>query len=339
MLLVVALVLVVAAVAGAAAALVVGGRGDDTADAGDEEDPTTSTEAEPSDEPSKRKGKKQDVTTIPEEHLINAYDDGTANRIYEVDPATGEATALTDGPEHRLPTLSPDRSVLTYIDAPASGPFVPYVLDLETGEGERLFAEDGPCAYANRTAWSPDGSRLAVVCTDSAGTPVGIYLADPDGTGIELLLPETELKGAPTWTSDSTLVFTRFGASETDPPTLWTVAVDDPSPVELTGDWTGFVSNPDWSPEAGRLLFTVSADPADADYGLLWVVDLDGTGGPVTTSPVGAPVWSPDGTAVAAAVRDAANDWQLTIIDVASGASTLVPDPPGTSGVPVWGSR
>ncbi len=341
LLLVVVLVLVVAAVAGAGAALLVGGRGDDTADAGDDDDPSTSAAQDPSEDRTKRAGKDPKVATVPEEHLLNYYSDGVGSRIYEVDPVTGEATALTDGPEHRLATISPDRSVVTYIDAPSSGPFVPYVLDLETGEGERLFADDGPCAYANRPAWSPDGTRLAVVCTDAEGTPTGIYLADPDGTGIELLLGETALKGAPTWTSDSSLVFTKFGAAETDPSTLYSIDIDDPTPVALTGDWTGFVANPDWSPEAGRLLITVSDDPEDADYGALWSVDVDGAGGPVLDGPVAAPVWSPDGSQAAVLVRDSAGDAALATVDLSAGASepVLVPNPPGTSGAPVWGSR
>lgn len=103
------------------------------------------------------------------------------------------------------------------------------------------------------------------------------------------------------------------------------------------------VTSPSWSPDGRRLVFSGNRGGITD----LYVVNSDGTGfRRLTDDRFGdlQPQWSPDGRTIAfASDRDSANldalsfkPWKITLLDVASGAITVLPNQSGLNLNPQW---
>jgi Tol biopolymer transport system component len=281
------------------------------------------------------------ATTIPEDNLLVAVTNDSGNsRIISVNVRTGERERLTDGPADVLPALSPDRSTVIYLKQIADQQTIPYVLDVASGRERPLLNATSPCTYSIRPAWNPSGDQLALLCVDG-GVATGMYIVDLDGQLVADLATPGTPEGAPTWTSDDQLVYTQAGADANSPTTLWSINADGSSPTELTDGSTGSDSHPDWSEEAGLLLFSRTEE--GSNYGNLGVLDaqLNPVDGGVSQGlSVAHPVWSPDGTEVAFTMLDDTRAPRLWVGPVdASGEPTMVPGIEGAPGPPVWASR
>ncbi|KAA1424195.1 TolB family protein [Nocardioides antri] len=280
-----------------------------------------------------------DPRVVPESVMLVPYVEGDVSRVFAVDAFTGEAEPVTpDGVDARLPTISPDRSVMTY--QVGQSPSVVMVVDLATRNGRPLFAEDGPCARAGRPAWSPDGARLAVLCDPGGdGESDGIWLANADGSGVEgPVVDNADVTGSPTWISDTEFV---YGVDDdaTDS-TFWRTDIEGGSGEQLPIDIPGHLSHIDWSQAAGRLLLLVS--PSDAEEGAIYTVNADGSD-PVLVDegPFAHPVWAPAGDAIGVTLKDASGTEVLGLVSLDDPANpVVVPNPPpGEVGIPVWGTR
>lgn len=279
------------------------------------------------------------VPPLSDDEIVAAFAVDGTNAVYRYDVETHQSDALTSGPYDRLPSLSTDRSIAVYLVAPdPSGPFEPWALDLESGQTKRLFAEDDPCGQATRPAWSPSGDRVALVCTQGE---VATYVVDGEsGDKTRLRGADPEPRGTPTWVSESTLVYATFGAGEGEPSEIWIDDdVDDDEPARLvTQDISGWASHPDYSPEAGRVLFSVS--DGDDGFGQLWTMAPDGSDQQLLADGrFGSPIWSPDGRRICFLV-EVGDTTQLAVAPAGDPtAYTVLEGLPGVPGPPVWGSR
>jgi Tol biopolymer transport system component len=280
----------------------------------------------------------------PDAILAAFTDDAGSSSIYAYDPETDEWDQLTDGPADRLPAISPDRSMVTYLDGPAGGATVLMALDPQTGEAERVFDDSGPCRYAARPGWSPDGSRLAVVCLDEDGDRLGIHVAEvgddlPLEPSPEPVVPNTLTHESPTWVTDDSFIYAAFGDDDKLTSYLFSYTLGDAESRTLTDPDDGFLSHPDWSAE-GRLLFVRHEEPGPGP-GTLTSSDADvSAADELGETAVEDPVWSPDGTQVAFIVLDDGIPRLATADRDDLDGYTLVPDPPaGEIGAPAWGSR
>lgn len=267
-----------------------------------------------------------------------------SSRIYRVNAVDGGHRQVTSGDRETLPTISPDRRTATYQLGPT--PFRTMRLDLATGEAEPFFAEPGPCEFSGRPAWSPDGSRVAMVCLDADNVPKGIYVAAADGTEVRPVVESSLVRGSPTWTSDTQFVYGTYATSVDDPLEFRIIDADvggDPVAVPTPPD--GEVSHPDWSPEAGKLLFLVHPAGTEDQIGDVWIMNADGTGQQLLADGFYShPVWSPDGRSIGVTIFEdptVKNSDVLGYIPVDDPDNPVVvaDPPPGIAGVPVWGSR
>lgn len=344
-LVVLAIAVVLGLVAGVGFAVWQSQRGDDSASGGSS-DPSTQ------DDTSGGPGEPLPASDI----VVDSRDPAGNSRLYAVDPGTGQWTPLTFGPDDYLPAISPDRTRIDYLVG-ARAPRVVWELHLAwpcqdtCGTFRRPFSKSGACAHALRPGWSPDGDKLAIVCTGPDAVTDGLFVTDAVGGGAQPADESTDFLGSPTWTDEDHFVYLRTST----PTTIWQYddsAPDSPPEALSVTPADGstlpdgaVISHLDWSDDQRRLLFLVhTPDPATGDtdevFGALWTANADGSdAAPVGGDPVAHPVWAPTGDQVAA-VATVPGGEALVTLSIANPDPQVVPNAPkGRIGIPVWGSR
>jgi dipeptidyl aminopeptidase/acylaminoacyl peptidase len=245
-----------------------------------------------------------------------------------------------------LPRWSPDGRLLAFArDLGPDAESGVWIIPIDgPGEATRVCGRpDG----VSEMAWSPDGTRIAIVARDPDSSRYGSLGEKPAPAA----LPPRRI----------THLFSRLngeGWIYDRPHHLFVVPVDGSArPLALTdGPWS--VSGAAWSPDGTQLAF-VSARHGDRDLDLcndIWLVRATG-GAPVALTDTSAAwsllSWSPDGDRLAFIVDpsplDGPRHGRVGVLDVASGARrdlTTVLDrnaspypehrPPQWSGADVW---
>jgi TolB protein len=169
-----------------------------------------------------------------------------------MDPATGEVVGmLTDTRMHqaaraRYLTLSPDgkrQAVVqtdgNLIDGTSTQVLQIKIEDLEYGTVRQLTSVSNAVAYD--PTWSPDGSRIAYVATESGGDEIYVIGVD-NGVAQRLTFNTWEWDKHPTWSPDSSqIVF--FSNRDSGRRQLWIMNADGSNQRNLS-------ANPynDWDP-------------------------------------------------------------------------------------------
>ena len=210
------------------------------------------------------------LPTLPVTAVVLPVTVDDVTSLYVLDTADRSVERLTDGPDDRLASISPDRTTVLFLrpapDAP--GRRTPFLLEVGSGEERPLFGDGSPCEYVGRGAWSPSGDSVVFKCINAAGEHVGTHVVGLDGQGLVEVIPDGYPDGGITFSSESTLIYARSDGSGA-PSTLWQYDLGDGASTQLTYG-PGPDSRPDWSEENGVALFFRSPDEGPEARGELW---------------------------------------------------------------------
>ncbi len=128
------------------------------------------------------------------------------------------------------------------------------------------------CGRFQGPAWSPDGSRIAVIGITSNSHSYEIYLVNADGTDVQQLTGNTgepHLCSYPLWSPDGSkiLVSCRGGVYVLDADGNGIARV---APADSYGDG--------WSPDGSQLGLTVYGGPHSESYLSVYIIRSDGSG-------------------------------------------------------------
>ncbi|PKL76169.1 MAG: hypothetical protein CVV27_11665 [Candidatus Melainabacteria bacterium HGW-Melainabacteria-1] len=178
--------------------------------------------------------------------------------------------------------------------------------------------------------WSPDRHQL-VLASDRSGS-FGLYLLEPDGNNLRLLTDSPYPDTSPRWSRRNQIVFVSERADRNEE--LYLVDAGGGEPRRLTQDPAPDY-DPAWYPDGQSLVF-VSLRSGSPE---LYRLDLaSGTAQALTrdTADKRSPDVSPDGRQIVFARRPSGSDWQLVLLEPASGQTRILAAQPGWLGMPRW---
>jgi Tol biopolymer transport system component len=258
------------------------------------------------------------------------------SQIFQVDIASGAATALTAGPDVKLaPSVLPSGEI-AYVLSSKSAKAIVY--------GSGKVGPAGADLARNPPAWSPDGKRV-VYCRQKfnrTAEPVQLWSRNPKfSLYTTTYLPAYDLKS-------EHLAVTKSDANGTS-----LYVIEDGKPAQTILQRKDLILGPQWSPDGKRMVVGVGgftsfldfaaggmkpADPVNggAEVGIL---NADGTGFHVVTSGVNNNAFasfSPDGKQIV--YRTAGPEGQgLRIMNLEGGSIKVLTDK--YDNFPVWSSR
>lgn len=196
-------------------------------------------------------------------------------------------------PQSLAPSFTPDsRHVLWFKYGGAEGTSGLYLMNLD-GSGQRQLTGDG----GQDPVFSPNGRLLAY-------STRGIVIANADGGGAHVLLPDQDVKttsplgryrernGEPSWTPDGSRLafsrewhrttiecFTSPACEKTESAADVYVMNPDGSGIrQLTSTPKFDELDPSWSPDGSKIAYYRRPEGADDIKGEIWVMNADGTG-------------------------------------------------------------
>ncbi len=164
---------------------------------------------------------------------------------------------------------------------------------------------DGEMAAVEPPAWSPNGTKLALVVGGRDFQPGDVVVVDLPSGQVHQLTHNDQYAAGTSWSADGGWIAYSKGGLSTSPGQevdydIYAVRSDGTSEIRLTRDPADDVW-PAWSPDGTRIVFErVSNGPGD-----LWIMNADGSDAHQLTDTAVSethPVWSPDGRWIAFAV-------------------------------------
>lgn len=232
--------------------------------------------------------------------------------IYSMRDDGSHVTRLTfNGVQDAAPRLSPDGTKITF--RRELNPANVFLMNVDGSSAVGL-------APGTLAAWSPDGSKLALVA-DSLG------VMNADGTGIHRFGVSAS---SVAWSPDGTkLAYVSAGLAGQSAGEIYTINANGTAATRVTNDGAS-KNSLDWSPDGAKLLYTTAQG--------VFVINPDGSG---IASPCSGrdARWSPDGQRIVF-VTDAfdGNEEIYTVRPDGSDPRNLTKNPANDSD-PDWGPR
>jgi TolB protein len=185
--------------------------------------------------------------------------------------------------------------------------------------------------------WSPDASRIAFTCFAPANGVVSaqICMYSLDSNKVVSFARYRGTNSSPTWSPDGSQVM--FSSSMQGNPALYVSDSSGNRPKRVTLNSNGADTSPAWNPKTGQSVAFVS-DRGGVPQ--LYLMNSDGTNTRKLDLPdmgyVIDPAWSPNGQLLAFSWRRPSGNYDLYIMDVASGSLREITRDSGRNERPSW---
>lgn len=217
---------------------------------------------------------------------LTANLDGTD--VQPLVPADG--TETWDGPA----AYSADGTKVAFArSSPALGMREIFVADADGTDVRRVTDDQGNDKQA--PAWSPDGTRLAIV----HGPEAKLSVLQADGSGRVDLGPTNV--GRPSFSPDGSTILYYSYSSATGTNEIHTIPAEGGQPTRLTSGAGTLNFMPDWSPDGSQIVFVSNRGCSPYCYERVWAMAADGSNLRLLHADGmydAAPRWSPDGSAI-----------------------------------------
>ncbi|MEV4259701.1 hypothetical protein AB0J52_41625, partial [Spirillospora sp. NPDC049652] len=180
--------------------------------------------------------------------------------------ASAAPAAVTSGSCDILPAYAPGMRKFAFTRRTSGGNQL-WTADADGGNAAELVGKVG----GGRTAWSPDGGRIAYFAPDDAGRNQ-LYTVTVADAKVTQLTTDGSHKDDPSWGPSGRIAYYSDASGENQIYVLDPRRPDQP-PVRLTKDGV-FAKDPSWSPDGTRIAFTHGAYP----HGEIWLMQADGSG-------------------------------------------------------------
>lgn len=266
--------------------------------------------------------------------LSFSADRGRAAQIYLMDVYRHLVFPLASAPEglqdvHWLPGGEQIYVVNNY--DPVERRFRRHILRQNTDGGQQtLFTDNGLLSAWELAAWSPDGAYLLLTIAEAADWAEIIRLDLASGQ-VRQLTSNNVADNEPDWSPDGeSIVYQALVAGG------WDIFVmdDDGSPLRRLTDRRGLDALPAWSPNGAMIAFVSDRDgprniyvmsPFGDDVRRLTAGFLDSQ-----------PTWSPDGRWLAYVSLSEGTNWDIYLLELATGHISRLTDHPGADLNPSW---
>jgi TolB protein len=185
--------------------------------------------------------------------------------------------------------------------------------------------------------WSPDASRIAFTCFAPANGVVSaqICMYSLDSNKVVSFARYKGTNSSPTWSPDGSQVM--FSSSMQGNPALYVSDSSGNRPKRVTLNSNGADTSPAWNPKTAQSVAFVS-DRGGVPQ--LYLMNSDGTNTRKLDLPdmgyVIDPAWSPNGQLLAFSWRRPSGNYDLYIMDVASGSLREITRDSGRNERPNW---
>ncbi len=233
-----------------------------------------------------------DPGPAPDPLIAYTYESaGARSRIGVIKPDGSEQRFITDGTvEATLAAWSPNGQQLSmsYQGIAGRNPQL-YSIGLD---GTDLRAIPIGTQAGRSSSWAPTGNQVAF------DNFYGLFVVNPDGSGLRALLDEEHDNGVPVWSADGAwIAFTGFAPGFGDGASrrLYVVRPDGSGLRRLASTIPQAIIKASWSPDGKHLVF----DTSNGNLHLVNVATNDVSALVTTPAIEEHPAWSPDGTRIA----------------------------------------
>lgn len=241
------------------------------------------------------------VNGIAQTRIAFKVDTGSTSEIYVADYDGHNARAVTqDGSIVAAPAWVPGQLALAYTSYRLGQPDI-FRHDLTTGTRVPLARHPG---LNTSVAFSPDGSRIAMILSKD-GSP-DVYVANADGSNARRLTNTKEDESSPCWSPDGRWIC--FAGKVGGIRGLYKVPAGGGAVQRITTRGVSNPSEPDWSPDGKWIVFT-------AQMGGFEICVVPAEGGTATVLVSGEdPSWAPNSRTIIFAKRSGGSR-RLSLLD------------------------